>query len=129
MLRKDALQVGGDAGQRCVEADRLQRAARITPQGVQHAIRIVMEFVEVASLDAAVPVIHGVVDVADDVDDAALLDRDFQAASCVAETADGSRFNHGVLRRVQGGRAVRREAHRPSPSEMGRQNLKVKSTP
>ena len=86
------------------EADRLQHTARIASQWMEHALRVVVEFVVVASLDAAVPVIHGIVYVADDVDDTALLERDFQSAGGVAETADGSRFNHGLPASVRGGR-------------------------
>ncbi len=126
MLRQDSLQVGGDAGQRGLEADRLQRTVGIAPQRMQHALRVVMEFVVVASLDAAVPVVHGVVDVADDVDDAALLERDLQPAGGVAETADGGRFDHGLPALVQGGRGG---APRGTPPLASDQNLNVKSTP
>jgi hypothetical protein len=64
-----------------------QLVVRIALQRVQHSARIAMEFVKAAALDAAVAVIRRIVEVADDVDDATLLDRHPDAAARVAETA------------------------------------------
>ena len=68
--REDPRQRLANALQRHAVCHRLESPVRAAPQRMQHAGRVVVELVEVASLDAAVAVIDGVVDVADQAGDA-----------------------------------------------------------
>ena len=68
-----------------------------------------MEVMEAAPLDAAVAVVRGILEIADQVRDAPVLDRDLQAAGRVAEAADAGGFHEvplvaGDRRRMTDGR-------------------------
>ena len=67
--------------------------------GVEEAVRVVVLLGELASLDAAEPLVHRVLRVAAHLDGAAILDVDLDPAKRVAEAAEGllRLDDHGIL--------------------------------
>src|SRR6185436_6804265 len=101
MFGEDRSQTGGDVAHRLLPADLLELAgATRAPQGIDHAIGVVLHALHRNSLRTGVPAREWVLGVGTKLGQAAVFDRRDHAAERLADAAKGDAFLDRHQRRV-----------------------------